>query len=274
MNELGEFLKKARRDNGLSLREISELTKIQVHYLEALEEGDFGKFPGEVYLKGALRNYAEAVGLDPETVLEQYRSLAGEPPAEEPVEPVKKTPSRPHTLPGERSPSFIYGLIVILLLLAAGSYWFVKNYQKDGLPLEPGPSGNQEEPAAPETPGSSGEETPGQEETAPNETEVEIRVSAQESTERETVFYVNNAEQLELELLCSERCWIDMQVDGKEQFPQRNLQKGEEITAGASEKIWIRLGNPRGVKLTLNGIDVAEVSRQKNPHNYLFVLKN
>lgn len=103
---------------------------------------------------------------------------------------------------------------------------------------------------------------------------MEIRVSAQESTERETVFYVNNAEQLELELLCSERCWIDMQVDGKEQFPQRNLQKGEEITAGASEKIWIRLGNPRGVKLTLNGIDVAEVSRQKNPHNYLFVLKN
>lgn len=273
MHELGELLKKARQDNELSLREISERTKIQVHYLEALEEGDFGKFPGEVYLKGALRNYAEAVGLDQETVLAHYRRLAGEPPAEEAVEPVKKPHSRPRALPGERGPSFIYGLIIILLLLAAGGYWFVNNYQKDGLPLEPDPSGNQDEPAELEDPAPPGGEAPGKEETPPPETAVEIRVSAAESTARETVFSVENTEQLELELLCTERCWIKMLVDGKEQFSQRNFRKGEEITAGAAGQIWIRLGNPRGVKLTMNGIEVAEVSRQKNAHNFLFVRK-
>ncbi|HPU00676.1 MAG: helix-turn-helix domain-containing protein [Firmicutes bacterium] len=268
MKELGELLRKARLERKLTLKDISEQTKIQIHYLEALEEGDFDKFPGEVYLKGALRNFADAVGLDPQEVLVHYRRLAGEPPAEEALEPPSKPPARLRSLPGERGPSPIYGLLVIMLLLVLGGYWLARSYLKEPTPQEPLPSQNESELTEPEAPPEPGGEAPSLPEGG-----VEIRVAEAESTARETVFHVANAERLELELLCTERCWIELRADGKEQFPPRNFQKGEKVTAGASEKIWIRLGNPRGVKLTLGGVEVAEVSRQKNAHNFLFLLQ-
>lgn len=274
MKELGELLQKARQDNQLSLKEISEQTKIQIHYLEALENGDFDRFSGDVYLKGALKNYAEAAGLDPEEVLDLYHKLKGAPPPGEPLVELREKPPAPLQTPrGERDPSFIYGLIILLLLLAAGGCWFFAHYQKDKPPLEPDPSENQAEPAEPEAPESSGGEEPGQDEELPPVKAVEIKLSAAESTARETFFSVGNVEQLELELLCNERCWIKMLVDGKEQFPQRNFRKGEEVVVDTAEKIWIRLGNPQGVKMTINGIEVAEVSRQKKAHNFVFVRK-
>lgn len=273
VKELGDLLKKARQDNQISLSEISERTKIQVHYLEALENGDFDRFSGEVYLKGGLKNYAEAVGLDPEEVLDLYRNLKGDPAPEEPlIVPREKPPAPPQSPRGEKGPSFIYGLIVLILLLAAGGYWFTSQYMPRA-PFKPGPSGNQAEPAEPEDPAVPGEEEPGHDEAPPPLTAAKIKVSAGESTPLETVFSVGNVEQLELKLLCNEHCWIKMVADGQEQFQERTLPQGEEIVVDAAEKIWIRLGNPPGVKLTVNGIEVTEISRQKNAHNFLFVRK-
>ena len=41
-------------------------------YLVALEEGNFKAFPGEVYLKGALRQYSAELKLNPKEMLERY----------------------------------------------------------------------------------------------------------------------------------------------------------------------------------------------------------
>lgn len=271
VKELVELLRQARQEKQVSLHEISEQTKIQIHYLEALETGNFDRFSGEVYLKGALTNYAEAVGLDPKEVLSLYRNLKGEPPPEElDIAPRKETAVPPGR--GERGPSLIYGLIVLALVLALGTYWFVEQYRNN---RAPDPSTNHEdpsgstEPVEPEEPVEPGGEAPGQTESPAPSTE--LIISTAESTSRETVFSVRNVEQLELELICVEKCWIKMLVDGKEEFPQRNFRKGEELTASAVDRIWIRLGNPGGVKLTINGTGVAEVSRQENAHNYLFI---
>lgn len=75
MDKLVQILRQARRAKGLTLEEISEQTKIRVTYLKALEAGDSSPFAGEVYFKGALRNYCLVVGLNPDVVLEVYRSL-------------------------------------------------------------------------------------------------------------------------------------------------------------------------------------------------------
>ncbi|HPQ03504.1 MAG TPA: helix-turn-helix domain-containing protein, partial [Bacillota bacterium] len=64
MNEIGVLLREAREASGMSLEEVSEATKIRSKYLEAIEQGDFAVIPGEVYLKGFMRNYADCVGLD------------------------------------------------------------------------------------------------------------------------------------------------------------------------------------------------------------------
>lgn len=69
MGELGDRLRRAREARGLSLDQVEEITKIRRRYLEALEEEDFGQLPGEVFVRGFLRNYAVALGLDAEETL-------------------------------------------------------------------------------------------------------------------------------------------------------------------------------------------------------------
>lgn len=268
VKELVELLRQARQEKKISLHEISEQTKIQLHYLEALEAANFDKFPGEVYLTGALRNYAVTVGLDPKEVLSLYRSLKGE---ASPKEPETAPPERKAVLPvrGERGPSLIYGIIVLALLLVAGGYWFVEQYRPKEAPEAPDPPANHEEPLEPAKPGEPGGEAPG--ETESPEPSTELIISTAGSTSRETVFSARNAEHLELELTCGERCWIKMLVDDKEQFSPRNFRKGEEITARAIDRIWIRLGHPPGVELKINGVTVGEVRQQKNAHNFLFI---
>lgn len=69
---LGEKLKKIRSDHRISLAEVSRSTRIQVKYLEALEEGAYEKLPPEVYVRGFLRSYAGFLGVPEEAILKLY----------------------------------------------------------------------------------------------------------------------------------------------------------------------------------------------------------
>ena len=70
---IGELLKEKREKKGLSMKQISEIIKIRVEYLKALEEGDYSLFPSEVYLKGFLKNYSKYLGVEKERALALYR---------------------------------------------------------------------------------------------------------------------------------------------------------------------------------------------------------
>lgn len=72
MTTFGERLRNRRESREVSLEEIAESTKIQKRYLEALENDDFDALPGGMFAKGYLRSYAEAIGVDPEPLLEDY----------------------------------------------------------------------------------------------------------------------------------------------------------------------------------------------------------
>lgn len=72
--EIGERLKEARETKGLSLESLQETTKIQKRYLEAIEKNDFEVLPGKFYTRAFIREYASAVGLDPEQVMEEHKS--------------------------------------------------------------------------------------------------------------------------------------------------------------------------------------------------------
>lgn len=88
MNEIGAILKATREAKGLSLEEVRMVTKIRTQQLKMLEEGEFDRLPGEVYVKGFLVNYAKALDLDGEEILQKYyerknKALAEEASAEE-----------------------------------------------------------------------------------------------------------------------------------------------------------------------------------------------
>lgn len=69
---LGEKLRKLRGDFRMSLPEISKATKIQVKYLELLENGEYEKLPADVYVRGFLRSYARYLNIDEQAFIKLY----------------------------------------------------------------------------------------------------------------------------------------------------------------------------------------------------------
>jgi len=81
MASLGLTLREAREARNISIEEIASATKIVPRYLEALENDRLEIMPGEFFIKGIIRTYARAIGLDGEEVLSRYKAagLIGEP---------------------------------------------------------------------------------------------------------------------------------------------------------------------------------------------------
>lgn len=69
---LGEKLRKLRSDFRMSLGEVSKATKIQVKYLELLENGEYEKLPADVYVRGFLRSYARYLSIDEQSLINVY----------------------------------------------------------------------------------------------------------------------------------------------------------------------------------------------------------
>lgn len=75
MESIGDKLRVEREQKGLSVEQIARDTNIAKRYLEALEIEDFSVFPGDPYLIGFLRNYAEYLGIDPEEMVSLYKNF-------------------------------------------------------------------------------------------------------------------------------------------------------------------------------------------------------
>jgi cytoskeletal protein RodZ len=79
MNHIGEYLKQLRTEKNISMEEVAEHTGIREQYLQALESGDFNKIPGEVFIKGFIRNYGNYLGADGNELVEAYTKGLGSP---------------------------------------------------------------------------------------------------------------------------------------------------------------------------------------------------
>jgi transcriptional regulator with XRE-family HTH domain len=69
---LGSALRRERERRGISLDEIAARTKIAASLFDGLERGDLSRWPGGIFRRAFVRNYAQAVGLEPEPVLEAF----------------------------------------------------------------------------------------------------------------------------------------------------------------------------------------------------------
>jgi len=72
--EIGNSLREARERQGLGYPEIELATKIRAKYIRALEEEDFTAIPGDAYIRGFLRTYADYLGLDSDVYVDEYAS--------------------------------------------------------------------------------------------------------------------------------------------------------------------------------------------------------
>ena len=94
MSGIGEQLRKAREAKGFSISDIEKATKIQSRYLEAIENNDFDKLPGDFYVRAFIRQYAQIVGLDGKELLSQYQGEVANEVTSEVSQPAASSPAQ------------------------------------------------------------------------------------------------------------------------------------------------------------------------------------
>jgi cytoskeleton protein RodZ len=72
MRSLGSHLRELREQRGVSLEEMSRITRVALRYLEALEADDHGALPEPVFTRGFIRAYCQALREPPGEVLALY----------------------------------------------------------------------------------------------------------------------------------------------------------------------------------------------------------
>jgi cytoskeletal protein RodZ len=69
---VGTTLRRRREQKRMSLAEVSRVTRIPVPTLEAIEQDHFDDLPGEVFVRGFLKSYAQALALVPDEIVARY----------------------------------------------------------------------------------------------------------------------------------------------------------------------------------------------------------
>jgi hypothetical protein len=72
--DIGSSLRDARERQELDFPELEQLTRIRPKYLRALEDERFDVLPAPTYVRGFLRSYAAALGLDGQPFVDEYNS--------------------------------------------------------------------------------------------------------------------------------------------------------------------------------------------------------
>ena len=125
----GSWLRSQREVRRVDLETIAQSSKINIRYLELLEEDRFDLLPATIFVRGFLREYARIVGLDPDEVLNFYlaASAGGE-------------YERSSETAGSSSSTWVVGRTVAVLVgLAAGAaaiVWFTAMDRDSGEDVE------------------------------------------------------------------------------------------------------------------------------------------
>jgi hypothetical protein len=92
----GARLRQQREERKVSLDDISAKTKIKIALLEGLEGDDLSRWPQGIFRRAYVRAYAQAIGFEPDTLLQQFLARYPEPPEELPLV-APESPKRPPT---------------------------------------------------------------------------------------------------------------------------------------------------------------------------------
>lgn len=67
--KIGQILADERQKQRITLSQLSQVTKIKIEYLQALEKNQFDKLPASVFVKGFIKSYARVLNLDQRSLL-------------------------------------------------------------------------------------------------------------------------------------------------------------------------------------------------------------
>ncbi|MFH1862358.1 MAG: RodZ domain-containing protein [bacterium] len=280
----GQELAKARQYKGLTLEQISEVTKVQLHYLQAMEEGRWDFLP-KPYLEAFLKAYAEAAGMNIAKVMTEFREMISGPSKEtaeltesEPEitserEPQESKPIIPLQRPARKRKRLVYsiiGLVVLIAIAAVLTMLFIKKNEKT--------ISSPEEKSAPVT------QTTRPEEPVQNlrqDTLVSAPLGGNQAVDSMSTGHSQQqkpregfksvaatsrtvAAEIELTVKALENCWLRATLD-HQRIRDMFLYKNETLKLRASMEIHLIVGNAGGIELILDGKSLGKIGPTGQP---------
>jgi len=219
MASLGQELKRERELRGISLKEISDSSKISLKFLTALEEDRLDLLPGEFFIKGIIRTYAKSIGLDEDYALNKYHEviLLQE-------EALKKEQKKIETRPRASKKMKILlasAVFFILVVVAFFLFYFLSLPEKV---------------------------TPAQERAETSNVSSEQKILLPPVKEP----VVEEEKEMILNISFQDETWIQVYADG-ELVVDGLKQPGDEFQVKALKELLFHIGNAGGISYTLNG---------------------
>jgi cytoskeletal protein RodZ len=215
--QIGAALRRRREDKQISLEQIESITRIRQSFLRAIEAGNLDKLPEPVYIRGFIKQYAEALDLD-------SAELANSFPLEDYRQSLK--PVGVSLPPAQLQTSHLYAIYVLLIIgavsilsqtLSNSEFQFSQNSQ----PPTPAPVANV---------------------TKPKPAPPQVKPVANSKKQTKPV---------EIGVTVKDKSWIRVTADGKKEF-EGELPQGTQRTWTANQRLSLRVGNAGGVLVNYN----------------------
>ena len=231
---VGTILKEARLAKGLSIADAEQATSVRARYLEAVENDEYEKTPGEVFLKGIIRNYGNYLGLDGLELVKLYKAnhqgVAAENINSAGIREVEKvrlniqlkekrdiaSGTGRFEMPQLPMKQIAAGLAVVVLLgIGYVAVPKVIDYFKNMPQAE--------------------------------QKQEEVQVNASTAVKPPSVL-----DKVQVEMEAKDSCWTEVTADGKEVFVGM-LNAKDKRTFEAKDKMVVKYGNIGAMKLVVNG---------------------
>lgn len=224
---LGRLLKAERERQNKSLADLATELKIAEGHLLAIEAGDLGGVPSELYFKLFARSYADALGIDYAKAIETIREDLRE---QEPVSSIgneDRVTTRPGAqqadVSGSKGKGGLLLFIAIGVVIVVAVAWLIFSKQ-DSFVLNSGSTDSlSNEPS-----------------DSVQDSDLVVSKSGRENMA------------LSLDLVARDRTWAVVLADGDTAL-QTNLKPWREYYIGARDSLVVSIGSPLAVELMLNG---------------------
>ena len=259
---IGEVLRLARTNQGLTLEELHKKTEIQLDMLEAMEADDFDQLPSPFYTRSFLRKYAWAVELDERIVLDAYDSGSMITYEEVDVDEDELTGRRRSGKKNKTSFLPLFYFILFALSIVIFVTYYVWNY----LQTQPERSSASSYSVVQATSSTSSVTPSSSSGSSSSSSNIEPVISVLGEGNYVEIAYKTSKETAKLQLSVSDaRSWVSVsesELEGGVTLSPDN--KSAETTVSTKNPVTITLGVVKGVALTVDNqtVDLSKLTAQ------------
>lgn len=251
---IGEILRREREQQKLTIQDVEQATSIRALYIEALEQGEYDKLPGEVYAKGFIKNYANFLSLNGDELVKKFvMEISPATIAPEENIPAEKTEPKPAAETGtitktrsqrraesaasekedDSRKKYLIAAVAVLILLLGGLVFGLSGSGDEDSVVKNDETQTTENPQiAQNTPAPVPDAPPPA--VAPPTSGVSVQATF------------------------SDDCWTQVVIDGALVF-EGMINAGQVFDWAGTQSVYVVLGNAGAVNFVMNGQDIGAI---------------